>query len=635
MSSIITEISRIPWKEYLRSQIYKVIGIIIIALLIIGVMFVSQEIDLSTATISDPSYVFAVMLSSLCFILVLIGFSKIVLFDMAEEFGLRDEETNKIVYNARFFLFAALALSFCSCTYLLLDVFLYQENPLLDVKPTYLQLLPVLCMEWVLVAMNANIPRLTDKIGTGKEFYQTARNVYFVFFFLVIIAVSVVVFLSILTTLARKRVSSRFQKEEEANEEEENTKLYKILAWLCIPILGVFLSSLLSTSVAPIVGLLLLGMAIWWIYQLVKVIFLILWRGLKITAFITSVNALLIIPLIFVLYFLPVITWTIWDLLSLDFNANIWSVFVGNAINILRIIQLDFVFVTIIATFIVGFAEGFAVVAIFSALSRGAEVAKTGRVIARSPPKVAVIMKYLIMFSAWLGLAWNSFRSILVMIIDELNLQIPSPFPDFLEIPSVVYLIYDRVIVPLTQWLEVSWPTFKFIPFLLLPLFFIVSAAFKFLSVTLVTPRVKERLSFFFLLVSTAFVLIITNILGDIYELREASEMVLYSDAPLLSWNLAGILSDIVGVFEYVESLAFYGGFVFGIFWVVRKFISSRRAPSVTYEPKDRIILSEEFSQTSSEEISDEMVAKSEETSDEIVAKPEAHEAPSQNEIES
>ena len=45
MSSIVTEITRIPWKEYLKSQLYKIIGIIIIAILIIGVMFVSQEID--------------------------------------------------------------------------------------------------------------------------------------------------------------------------------------------------------------------------------------------------------------------------------------------------------------------------------------------------------------------------------------------------------------------------------------------------------------------------------------------------------------------------------------------------------------------------------------------------------------
>jgi hypothetical protein len=157
-----------------------------------------------------------------------------------------------------------------------------------------------------------------------------------------------------------------------------------------------------------------------------------------------------------------------------------------------------------------------------------------------------------------------------------------------------------------------------------------VTAAFKFLSVTLVTPSVKERLSFFFLLVSTAFVLIITNILGDIYELREASEMVLYSDAPLLSWNLADMLSGVVAVFEYVESLAFYGGFFFGFFWVIRKFFISRRAPSVTYEPEDGLP-SEEDLKLPSEEVPP---IPSEEISENIV-ETEGQETPPQNEIES
>lgn len=578
MTSVVTKFTRIPWKKFLKSQIIKLIGITVLALLIVGVMIVSEEIDLSTATFDDPAYVIAVVLSSLCFILVLIGFSKIVLFDMASEFGLRDEKTNKMVYNTRFFLFAALALSFCSAIYLLLDVFLFQDNPALNMKPTYLELLPVLIMEWVLISSEAEIPGVTDKIGSGREFYQTARNIYFGFFFLVIIAFSVLVFLSILTSLARRRVVSRFQKDDELDEAEENKRLYKVLAWLIIPIIGLFLANLLTTAIGPIIVIILLGMIIWWIYQVVKVIILLLWRGLKITAFITSVNALLVIPLIGVLYLLPVIAWTIWDVISGD-NAELLVIFVNRTIDVFSILQLDFVFITIIATFIVGFAEGFAIVAILTAVSKGAEVARSGQVLTRSPPKVVVIMKYLVMFSAWLGLSWNSFRNILVMLVDRFGFKLPDYLTDLLEIPSLVYMIYDEVVIPLSNFFEAAIPTFKYIPFLLLPLFFIIAGAFKFLSVTLVTPRVKERLSFFFLLISTAFVLIISNILGDIYKLG-------FPDAPLLSWNLAGILSDVVGIFEYVEAIAFYLGFIFGIFWVIRKSIISRRDKKVTYEPK-------------------------------------------------
>lgn len=574
MSSFITELTRIPWKEYLKSQIYKIIGLLIIALLIIGVMFVSQEIDLSTATIEDPAYVIAILLSSICFIFVLIGFSKIVLFDMASEFGLRDEETNQMVYNTRFFLFAALALSFCSAIYLLLDVFLYQENPTLNIKPTYLELLPVLVMEWVLVSFRVEIPDLTEKIGTGKEFYQTARNIYFDFFFIIIIAFSVLIFLSILTTLARNRVASRFKKEEKVDEEEENKRLYKILAWLGIPIFGLFLSDLLTTPIAPIIGIILIGLLIWWIYQIAKFIFLILWKGLKITAFITSVNFLLIIPLIGILYLLPVVAWLIWDIFF-EGKTDLWAVFMTRALDVINIIQLDFVFITLIATVIVGFAEGFAIVAIFTAVFKGVEVARSGRIITRSPPKVAVIMKYLIMFSAWLGLFWNSLRGILQML--ELDI----------EIPSIIYLIYDELLLPLSEWFQVIWPTFRYIPFLLLPLYFIIAAAFKFLSITIVTPRVKERLSVFFLLISTAFVLIITNILGDIYELHEATPEI-YADAPLLSQGFVEILFRAVMYFEYVESVAFYAGFIFGLGWVIRKIFISRRPAVVTFQPKER-----------------------------------------------
>jgi hypothetical protein len=580
MTSLITEtkeiITRIPWREYLVSQIYKIIGFVVLAILIIGTMIFSEQItDLETMTIEDPIYVITVALSSICFILVLIGFSKIVLFDMASEFGLRDEETDKMIYDSRFFLFAALALSFCSAIYLLLDVFL---------QNTYLEILPVLVMEWVLVATETEIPGFTD-IGRGREFYQTAQNIYFAFFFIVIIVFSVLVFLSILTTLGRNRVASRFKKVEEEEEEEENRRLYKVLAWLLIPFVISFLFSLLPTGIGPIVGIVILVLSVWWLYQLLKTIFLIFWRGFKITAFITSVNALLIIPLVLVLYGLPVISWTFWDIwlliqegtISLEIPRIIeagFPLFQNRLTDIASIIQLDFIFITIIATFIVGFAEGFAIVAIFSAIFRGVEVARTGQIIARSPPKVMVISKYIIMLGVWFSLVWDSFISIIQMLKEHFAFTF-----DF-EIPSLIFLIYNEIINPLVAWFETFMPMFRYIPFLLLPLYFIVAGAFKFLSVTLVTPRVKERLSAFFLLISTAFVLIITNILGDIYLIQRDPDFTGIQDAPLM--GLQNIFSSAVEVFQYVEAIAFYGGFFFGLLWVIQHVIRSRRQPTVS-----------------------------------------------------
>jgi len=60
--------------------------------------------------------------------------------------------------------------------------------------------------------------------------------------------------------------------------------------------------------------------------------------------------------------------------------------------------------------------------------------------------------------------------------------------------------------------------------------------------------------------------------LGDIYDLGETA----IPDAPLI--GLESIFSSAVGIFENVEALAFYAGFLFGIFWVIRKGIQNRKS---------------------------------------------------------
>jgi len=587
MSSFETDsknlISRIPWKEFLKDQLFKLIVFFILSILIICTIIYSGNMtnidsiltgelsDLELA-IQDQNSLITIILSTICFLLVLIGFSKILLFDMADEFGLRDEETHKVKLDLRFFLFAALTISFCSSMYLLLDVFL--EN-------TYLQLLPVMILSLLLVYFEIEQEGLTNL--TGRVFYVTTRNLYFTFFFLVIILFSVLIFLIILTSLARKRVTSRFRKEEE-EEEDANRSLFKILAWLTIPIINIFLYFQLSTSLGTIIGIIFLILFAWWLFQLAKLIFLILWRGFKITAFITSVNALLILPLILVLYVLPVITWTVWDIVSLLQEGTIPAelgpiiqeaipILIFRGTDVLGIIQLDFVFITIIATIIVGFAEGFAIFAIFSAIFKGAEVARTGRILARSPPKVVVISKYLILLGFWVGLFLNSFLNIWNMLILEFNINLPE-----ITIPSIVYLLYNEGIIPLSAALEtVDIEALKHVPFLLLPLYFILSGGFKFLSVTIITPRVKGRLSVFFLLISTSFVLIISTVLGDIYRIP-----VIEPEAPLR--GLESILSSAVLAFQYVEALAFYLGFIFGFFWAIRQIIFRKKPIIETLE---------------------------------------------------
>ncbi len=618
--------TRIPWREYLSEQIVKLLGLGFITLLLVLTMNFSSGLDLnvlSTVDYNYTNYLIVIILSSLAFILVLVGFSKIILFDMAEEFGLRDDNGN-MVYNLRFLLLLILALSFCSSIYLLLDVHL---------RETYLVIIPVLLMRISLESLDFDIVGLSN-LG-GREFYQTARNLYFGIFFLIIIGFSIIVFLAILTTYARRRIVKRFKKEEEVKENEKKgiRAIYKLFLWILIPpsIYFAMMTQLTSSSaneaVGPIIIFLSLLALVWWVYQILKIIFLIVWRGVKITAFITSVNLLVIIPLIIVLWLLPVFLWSIvdvWDVLRVSESAfvlgnivnNFISAFLGRIVDIPSLIQLDFIIITSVATLVVGFAEGFALIAIISALSRGVEVARTGRILARSPPKVVVLSKYLILFGVWISLLWDSFAGIVSMLVITFNIDLGITVPDFFE------TVYEVIIIPISEWFATIWPTLKSLPFLIIPIIIIFSGAFKFLSVTLITPRVKERGDVFFLLISTAFVLIVTNILGYIYELN-------IPDAPFLSIiGFSELLFDAFYIFADVESLAFYGGFFFGIGWVFWKMTHWRRT-GVTHDTQTELKLQADELSIKERDLREKPVTKkeviekdiTEEIKDEVIVK--------------
>jgi hypothetical protein len=496
---------------------------------------------------------------------------------MAKEFGLRDD-TGNMVYNLRFWLFAMLNVSFCSSIYILLGV---------QLETAYLVILPVLLLRTGLESFNLNIQGLSDL--TGENFYQTARNLYFGFFFVIIIGFSIIVFLSILTTFARRRIVKRFRKEEEEIEIEKKgiRTIYKIFFWILIPPFIVFAYIVQSESeranpaAEPLLLLIALVPLAWWTYQTLKVIFLTVWGGAKITVFVTSVNLLVIIPLIVVLWLLPVIFLSVgdvWDALQLSVSptdpSEIVKLFIDAFFTHILIfpslIGVDFIIITSLATLVVGFAEGFAIIAIITALFRGVEVTRSGQILGRSPPKLMVFFKYLVMFGVWLSLLWTSFVEIVSMLINFLDIDLEFEVPNFLQI------VYDMVLIPISEWLANFSDILKTLPFLLIPIIIIFSGAFKFLSVTLITPRVQKRGEYFFLLISTAFVLIVTNILGYIYERG-------IPDAPLLTIQGAPkLLSNAVLIFAEVESLSFFSGFFFGVglvFWKITHWRKPSMAP--------------------------------------------------------
>jgi hypothetical protein len=605
------KISRIPWGEYLSKQFAKIIGLGVIAILLLIVMIYSANLDLevlSTIDFSSTDYLIVIILSSIAFLVVLIGFTRTILFEMADEFGLRDA-TGEISYNLRFWLFALLILSFCYAIYILLDV---------QLDTTYLVLLPILLIRVGLDSINLEIPELLPL--TGREYYQTVRNFNFDVVYTIIVGFSVIVFLSILTTFARRRILKRFRGEEEEEELEKQgiRTIYKLFFWILIPPFIYFALTTQITSeeaneaVLPLIQIIILIVGIWWTYQTGRILFLTLWRGVKFTAFLTIVNLLVIVPLIGALWLLPVIILSAGDVMTVqtssftvgDIIREFILAFLINVIDFASLVQVDFIIITSLATLVVGFAEGFAIIAIITALFKGVEVARTGKILVRSPPKVVVLFKYLALLGIWVSLLWESFAELVQML--ELGIVVPDFFTTLL----------NRIITPISKWLADIWPILENLPFLLIPVLIIFSGAFKFLSVTLIIPRIQKRGEFFFLLISTSFVLIVTNILGYIYELG-------IPDAPLISFS--ELLSSAVYIFADVESLSFYGGFFFGIgyvFWqITHRTTLSEPSPAPSDLQPDTDAPSEKFSEEELSEEEKSLFEEEEEESEEDIMK--------------
>ena len=90
-----------------------------------------------------------------------------------------------------------------------------------------------------------------------------------------------------------------------------------------------------------------------------------------------------------------------------------------------------------------------------------------------------------------------------------------------------------------------------------------------FLSITVITPRVKG-LDVFITLVSTTFVLIVVQILNDLWVIQQKSVI---SDLgiPLASFGVESNIQTAMGLVHVIEASFFYIGFLVGVFYLVRR----------------------------------------------------------------
>jgi len=564
------EVRRIPWREFIRNQFRKIIGFAVLLTILAIIINLSSQIS-PDPKIANPqdiidltsrAHLYLIILSSLLFLLVLGVFTKVVLVDHREEFGVTNWKEPRMIIT---FL---LTTSFISLVYILLDVSLI--NIYLMTLPTWV----VWIGRSIHPALEAIIPETTDRVA-----YSAIRGELFIALLTFLFIFPVFMFISIFTRLGRNTIKKR-------REQEKKFPMTKLLAGLIISGILTIVIYILSTQidnevVSAVLFFVVLG------FGLSDVIFvlLIIFNLIRFTVFLTYSNFLLIFPFIFMFYLLPGALWGLWDLIyiltndgitsntiyhllpqasygmdptTLDITAlapvDIFRFYLQTVllnlrpIAILRIIELDFIIIIGLSAIVIGFAEGYSILAILRSIAKGVSIAKTGKVASESAPKIIVITSRLFYLGAWLTLIWDYLIVIAKSLSSSINISIP-----IVEFPNVL-----QYVVELSDQIASLGKFLVVFTVLAVPFYFILTSSFKFLSVSLILERVREDKQLYYLLISSAFVLIVTNIFADIAALPQfiGREYLL----PLSGNTTKDLLPFVAKIFEILESFAFYAG---------------------------------------------------------------------------
>lgn len=599
-------ISRLPWREYLRKIALKVVMAVIILTLFLLIVYYSRQInpngDLERPTniigVFDFNHIMAIILSSMLFLFVLGAFIKTLFMDNKDVFGI-DFKTKKTV-----FLFL-LVVSFISAVYVLLDVAL---------KNIYMTLGPIDVIWAIDNVLHISLPTITA--STDRLAYAQIRTYYFFVFYVFMLLFPIAMFISLLTRYGRNKV---FKKEEHHELQKHESHAAKAFALLISPLVLVFLINMLSSPdmTGPsfiIVATLIVIIVGWWLFEIGKLIY----KGLKVTAFFSYANMIIFFPMVFLFYILPILFWTGWDFFMIysmngstaktihtelgsplantvinlsalsvqDFFGLLVQTILVNAVAIVRIIQLDFVFVVAVSAIAIGFAEGYSIISIFSALIKGVSIARTGRIATKSAPKLIVMASRIIMLGAWCSFFWDRFI-VLIGVLQNyfsiyfpfvLDIHLPRIFDYFKNIHISIDLSLLGFVLPLSL--------------LLIPLYYILMSSFKFLSVSLIVDKTKNDQQIYFLLISSAFVLITTNILQDITaSIMFSSTIIPPPELDYLPTSFATaqfLISFANKIFELVESLSFLVGLIVALVLLIKNITKKVHAKRIETEIKGR-----------------------------------------------
>ena len=536
------EVSRQSWGDFIFKQLLKIVILILMATIFVAIYSLSSNLS-DPVKITTDNDTLLTLLSILLYILVLFSFAKFVYLDHPIAFNIKTLRDWKVFWNV------LLTFIFITSVYILLDAALPQNT-------VYLLTGPLSVLNSINQVFLLEIPGF---LGDSYLFYFSARNTIFVIFFVLLFIFPVSLFFIILTRSGRKKFAKI-----NLDIQQETSIITKTTFFLGIPPVIIFLLFILiDTNTVRVVqlGILIIYLIVipWWLYTCSKLIY----TGLKVTAYVSYVNLLWILPLIGFFYVIPVSFWSLLDLLTYleSWDGQIVELFnffvsrlLTNATDLERIIKAVFIVVICSATMVIGLAEGFSLLAVYRAIKTGWSFTRTGVLASQSPPVIAVITSRILILAGWIALATGGITHFILFLRDYFNIILPEiHFPNFLIIFVEFYNFINEIL-----------PEFLPVTLLLVPLLFIISSLFKFLSISIITPRLKD-VQLFFLLITTSYILIVTQILGDIQELASLTNNTINpSSVPL--FDSQSFLSQSLLLFQTVEIIFFYIGFVIALY---------------------------------------------------------------------
>ncbi|MFW9917223.1 MAG: hypothetical protein ACFFGZ_16585 [Candidatus Thorarchaeota archaeon] len=587
---------------FLRKHLFDAVLLVIVLISLIGIIFLSR--DLADPEEFNPNeiigydtntHIMIFVLSIIAFWLILIVFSRMLFSNRGKEFGIEDWSLfRKIV----FFL---ITLTFVSSVYMLLDVavinaFLLHSSmtALWDVRNEFLTDTTIL----------SEIPTTTDKAA-----YAQIRAITFTLFYIILLVFPVTMFLVILTRRGRARLLSP---KMGTRKYQILKKAFKYITYAFLIVGVIFGVSIMVALHLPWIAILFIISSLFMGLVVIGLLFLISYLALRafdVAKWMVMSNILIIAPIIAIFFLFPVFVWTVWDIyLILDTGtladtiyaledvsfvkatapadydyqnladlelgeqiAFFANTFYFNLFAYQRILMMDFVIIVGFAALIIGIAEGYSIVAIFQAMFKGVSVARTGQIVQESPPAMVVIATRLALLAAWLMLVWDNFLTIWRDLLPRFGMDLPD-----IEAPAVLEVLQELAEAILD--VDVLVP----LGLLIIPLYFIVGSSLKFFSVTIVSERVKHDANLVFLLTTSAYVLIVTAIFGDVAALEEFKPGGEYNQyLPLSNTPLMPLLPDIIDIIEMILAVSFYLGLIIAILYFMRYVINKVRKKDI------------------------------------------------------